>query len=156
MGSRGPLPKRADPSEPDNVRKLHATTSRQPLPTPPAVKGIAQPADWVPEEGKARWAAVAPELNRLQLLAVNLHADFATVYADTYAKWANAARLVNEAGLLAAGQKGEDRKHPALQVYRDMSSQLIALQAQAAMTPNSLARTPAVESNDGAVASVLS
>ena len=138
------------------MRKLHATTSRQPIPTPPAVKGIALPADWVPEEGRGRWMAVAVELDRLDLLAVNLHADFATLYADTYAKWATAARLVNEGELVVEGQKNVDRKHPAMQLYRELSTQLMSLQTQAAMTPNSLARTPAAESNDDAAASVLS
>ena len=132
MGARGALPKRADPAEHSNVRKLHATTSREPRPSPPAVKGIALPAEWVPEEGRDRWLAVASELNRLNLLAVNLHADFATLYADTYVKWATAARLVNSEELVVAGQKNVDRKNPAMQLYRELAAQLMSLQGAAA------------------------
>jgi P27 family predicted phage terminase small subunit len=136
MGQRGPLSKRS-------VKELYpASHSKPPAPPPPAVKGIPEPEEWVPEEGREHWMGVAAELERLGLVAINLHRDFASIYADTYAKWATAARIANTEGLIVGGQRGEDRKHPAMQLYRELSSQLLALQKATGLTPSSLARLP--------------
>jgi P27 family predicted phage terminase small subunit len=110
----------------------------------------------VPEIGKEAWFRAATELHRLHLLAKTVDVDFATLYADTYAKWATIAQLVNGGSMLATGQKAQDRKHPAMQLYRELSTQLLSLQVQTGMTPNSRLRMKAPEiEEDGSDADLL-
>jgi P27 family predicted phage terminase small subunit len=151
MGERGPLPDMSNVAEFPGANK-----NKKRAPHPQAVPGIPEPARWVPAAGRARWKAVAPELDRLRLLGKTLDRDFSTLYADTYAKWELAAKTINTEGQLAAGQHGETRKHPAMQNYRELSSQLLALEVQAGMTPNSRLRMRAPEVPDDDRRGILS
>ena len=144
MGQRGPLRVVTDAEAERTGRKKRgggrtaATVFAPRAPSPPT---------WLDREAKAEWGRIVPELDSKGLLAAVDRAMLAT-YCDTWSRWVDASKVLRSEGLLAAGQKGEDRKHPAMQVYRDLATQLAALAKELLLTPNVRLRSSLPEANN--------
>ena len=134
MGTRGPLP------TPANVRRLRSSGGARDAPPPlQPVRGIPEPPAWLSDEALAEWERITPELDRLGMVT-HLDRSILAIYCDAWAKWVQSARLAGSVGLLATGQRGEDRKHPVMQLYRDLGTQCRNLARELGLTPSARLR----------------
>lgn len=143
MGRRGPL------AMSDNVRQLRGNPGRREsqktLKLGP--KAPDAPED-LPAEARAEWDRVVPELNRHGLLAGVDRLVIAS-YCRAWAHACDAEALLNDSGLVVMDPKGDVRKHPAWQIWRESTSLAAALAKELLATPNARLRATMPEADDG-------
>jgi P27 family predicted phage terminase small subunit len=138
----------------DNVRELHATTTRKPAPTLKAKRGIPKPPDWLDTEAIAEWNRVTPELHEMGVLALIDRGALAG-YCDAWSHFVAAAREMN--GPLAVDDRRHDTKRNPAWVAYTQASRLVSEKAkELGLSPNSRGRmkAPDVEPN-GVTDSIL-
>jgi P27 family predicted phage terminase small subunit len=89
---------------------------------------------WLDTEAKAEWRRISAELDRLGLLT-RIDRGVLTRYCAAWSLWTIAAQRLVAEGLLAKGQKGEDRKHPALMAFRDLDGICTSLGKELGLSP---------------------
>lgn len=101
------------------------------------------PAD-LPGDAQAEWKRVAPLLLELGVLT-RLDRGVLVQYVRTYALNQEAARELERDGVLAAGWRNGEKKHPAWQVYRDSCTMLTALRKELGLSPATRSRLNVVQ-----------
>ncbi len=123
MGERGPVPKGYTRRR--NSRQTSGTSvtiARPPMPRT------------LPEEGKAEWRRVVPELEDIGLLAT-IDRGVLIRYCQAWADWVEFARLLEKSGKLIRGQKGNLVRNPVWMMKRDAEQAIAELARQLGLTP---------------------
>lgn len=116
---------------------------------PPAFKRIPPEAPgWLPDEARAEWERVVPELARLDLLKP-VDRSALTAYCLTWDRLVQAQREMQADGsVLATNSQGRVR-HPAVAVIEAASKELRAWAGEFGLTPSAEARVGRQEADDG-------
>lgn len=118
---------------PQALRVLRADT-RSAGPTPQPVREMPPTPSWLDTEARAEWKRVSGELYGLGLLT-RIDRGVLARYCHAWALWVDAGKRLVAEGLLAKGQKGEDRKHPLVMAYRDLDSICTSLSKELGLSP---------------------
>ena len=101
----------------------------------PAFKRLPPSApEWLPDEARAEWERVVPELARLELLKPVDRAAL-TAYCLTWDRLVEAQRVVTADGVLGQNSQGTVR-HPAVAVVEAASKELRAWAGEFGFTPS--------------------
>lgn len=135
MAMRGRKPK------PTHLKVLQGNPGGRPLPeNEPKPQPIAPPCpDWLPDEARAKWKEIAPELERLGLLTSVDGAAFSMMLIH-YAMAVEAAKLIDKEGIVTEDERGLPRKHPLHQVLRDHSTSFRSYLSEFGLSPASRVR----------------
>ncbi len=117
--------------DPPDLRVLKGTGHGAPA-FPPSTVSVVQP----PMTAKARtvWKRLAPDLIAKQVLDP-WNADLFGQYCEAVVIARTAAAELARRGLLVAGQKGEDVKNPAVQIWRDATATASAIASKFGLPP---------------------
>ncbi|KAB8167051.1 phage terminase small subunit P27 family [Streptomyces sp. 3MP-14] len=130
---------------PDNVRALRGGG-----PPPPRVKAPAKAPSapsWLDREAKAEWRRVVPELDRLGVLATIDRAVLAT-YCAAWSRFVQLEQLLQDEGLIQRDSRGDARKHPAWQQWREAATVVATVGRELMLTPASRLRAVKPEGPD--------
>lgn len=106
--------------------------------------------EFLPDEARAEWERVVPELERLQLLKPVDRAAL-TAYVLTWQRLVDAQQIIAVEGMTAHDDKtGKVQRHPALVTIEAASKELRAWAAEFGLTPSAEARVSKGGANDGA------
>ncbi len=111
----------------------HNGDQPRPRPTAPSCP------DWLAPEGKAEWARVGPELERLGLLTVLDRAAF-SCYCQSWADFRAITDIIHTEGMVIPGHRGVDRKHPLLPALHQAADAIRAWSGELGLTPASRGR----------------
>lgn len=116
---------------------------------PPAFKRVPPDApEWLPDEARAEWERVVPELARLDLLKP-VDRSALTAYCLTWDRLVQAQREMQEDGsVLSTNSQGRVR-HPAVAVIEAASKELRAWAGEFGLTPSAEAKVGRQETDDG-------
>lgn len=115
---------------------------------PPAFKRLPPTApEWLPDEARAEWERVVPELARLELIKPVDRASL-TAYCLTWDRLVQAQRLVSQDGVLGSNSQGVVR-HPAVAVVEAASKELRAWAGEFGFTPSAENKLSVQEADDG-------
>jgi len=138
MAGRPPLPAK--------VKKARGNAGKRPIKDniSPAIAG-PEPPIWVAAypAALAQWKALAPEMIRrgtLTLFVVNLIGRYCVLMAE----WLENNAILRQVGAFQQTKNGL-AKHPAWLVRADANKELLAIEAQAGLTPITLAKLYAPE-----------
>lgn len=107
-----------------------------------------EPPEWLPEEARAEWERVVPELARLELLKPVDRAAL-TAYCLCWDRLVQAQREMSEDGsVLSTNSQGRVR-HPAIAVVEAASKELRAWAGEFGLTPSAETRVGRQEADDG-------
>lgn len=106
------------------------------------------PPDWLPDEARAEWDRVVPDLARLNLLKP-LDRAVLTAYCLTWDRMVAAYKDVASGKLTTRGSQGQLVKHPSVMVLETATRELRALAAEFGMTPSSESRLGTAKDDDG-------
>ncbi|GAA4688024.1 phage terminase small subunit P27 family [Streptomyces youssoufiensis] len=107
-----------------------------------------EPPGWLPEEARAEWERVVPELARLDLLKPADRSAL-TAYCLTWDRLVQAQREIEADGsVLATNSQGRVR-HPAVAVIEAASKELRAWAGEFGLTPSSEGRVGQQGADDG-------
>lgn len=122
-------------------RSAGTDSGGRPVKEPPAFRRLPPEApEWLPEEARAEWERVVPELQRLQLTKPLDRASL-TAYCMAWARFVEASKLIEEEGVLSSNSQGRVR-HPAVVVADAAAKELRSWAHEFGLTP-------AAESNVG-------
>lgn len=134
MGRRGP------PPEPSALKLLKGNPGKRAInhaePQPAkAKKGSRRVPSTLPPAGKRLWAALVPELERLNLLT---KIDDATLHGAclSYARALEAGVLVKKQGMTIVTDKGFIIQHPAVSIERNSWASWLRFATQFGLTPS--------------------
>jgi P27 family predicted phage terminase small subunit len=88
----------------------------------------------LPEEAKAEWRRVVPELESMGIVAT-IDRGILIRYCVAWADWCELARLLERSGKLIKGQKGNLVRNPLWLMKRDAEQTLTDLARQLGLTP---------------------
>jgi len=132
MGERGPVPKGYTRRRNKRFTSgTHVTVARPPMPRS------------LPEEAKAEWKRVVPELEEIGLLA-SIDRGVLIRYCTAWADWCEFARLLERSGKLIRGQKGNLVRNPVWMMKRDAEQTIADLARQLGLTPSARLRAGVV------------
>jgi P27 family predicted phage terminase small subunit len=116
---------------------------------PPAFKRIPpEPPEWLPDEARAEWERVVPELARLDLLKP-VDRSALTAYCLCWDRLVQAQRQMQEDGsVLARNSQGQVR-HPAVAVIETASKELRAWAGEFGLTPSAESKVGRQGDDDG-------
>ena len=116
---------------------------------PPAFRRLPpEPPEWLPEEARAEWDRVVPELARLDLLKP-VDRGALTAYCLTWDRLVQAQREIEADGsVLATNSQGRVR-HPAVAVIEAASKELRAWAGEFGLTPSAEHRVGRQEAGNG-------
>ena len=115
---------------------------------PPLFKRIPPEApEWLPDEARAEWERVAPELARLELTKPVDRAAL-TAYVLTWDRLVTAQRIVTVEGVLGHNSQGTVR-HPAVAVVEAASKDLRAWCGEFGFTPSAENKLSVQEADHG-------
>lgn len=148
MGSRGPKPL------PDNVHLLNGNPSKKKL-------AVLHDGSRIPVEipdcpthlsvgAKKEWKRIAPELERLGLIAKIDRAALA-IYCQTFARWEHAEKKLKEEGdegLVYAMPSGYKQTSPWLQISNRCVELIYKSLAEFGMTPSARSRVTVTVQQD--------
>jgi len=103
--------------------------------------------EWLPDEARAEWDRVVPELARLELTKPVDRAAL-TAYCLTWDRLVSAQRLVTEEGVLGENSQGRVR-HPAVAIVEAASKDLRAWAAEFGFTPSAESKLRVQEADNG-------
>lgn len=120
------------------------------VPVPPAFKRLPPEApDWLPEEARAEWARVVPELSRLDLVKPVDRASL-TAYCLTWDRLVRAQSEIEADGGSVLGRNSQGRvRHPAVAVLEAASKELRAWAQEFGLTPSAEQRVGSKGGGDG-------
>lgn len=130
MGERGPAPK------PTALRILHGEDNyriNKDEPIPATVE--VQCPEWMPAEGVEVWNRIGPDLVAKGVLTfwdVELFARFCWFSA----RCVDLILQVEREGQIITGDKGMKVKHPAMQLIRDATTQMLSISRRFGLTPS--------------------
>ena len=122
---------------PANVRALRGMEPA-PAHVTAAPKAPAPPT-WLDTEAKAEWRRVVPELNRLGVLATIDRAVLST-YCAAWSRFATLERVLQDEGLTVHDSRGDQRKHPSWQQWREAATVVATVGRELMLTPASRLR----------------
>lgn len=102
--------------------------------------------DWLPDEARAEWERVVPELARIELLKPVDRAAL-TAYCLAWDRMVEAQRVVTEEGVIGENSQGRVR-HPAVAVVEAASKELRAWAAEFGFTPSAENKLSVREADD--------
>lgn len=116
---------------------------------PPAFKRIPpEPPEWLPDEARAEWDRVVPELARLDLLKP-VDRSALTAYCLTWDRLVQAQRQMQEDGsVLSMNSQGRVR-HPAVAVIEAASKELRSWAGEFGLTPSAESKVGRQGDDDG-------
>ena len=127
----------------------HGTDSggRKVAPVPAFRRLPPEAPEWLPDEARAEWDRVVPELARLELVKP---ADRAALvaYCLTWDRLVTAQRMASENGLLATNSQGEVRA-PWVAIIEAASKELRSWAGEFGFTPSAESKLSTQEANDG-------
>jgi P27 family predicted phage terminase small subunit len=130
--------------KPAEQRRLEGNPGKRPLPDTVIVAGrpdvaeMAEPPDYLPEDGKDFWSETVAWL--IDLGIVDRIDRFALEQVATqYARIRQAQRVIKADGHFARGSTGQLVEHPALKIERSATDLFLKLAEHYALTP--IART---------------
>jgi P27 family predicted phage terminase small subunit len=123
MGERGPLPT----GYARRRNKRHTSGSCVTIARPPMPRTL-------PEEAKAEWRRVVPELESIGIVAT-IDRGVLIRYCTAWADWCELARLLERSGKLIKGQKGNLVRNPLWLMKRDAEQAIAELARQLGLTP---------------------
>jgi P27 family predicted phage terminase small subunit len=97
----------------------------------------------LPEEAKAEWKRVVPELEDIGLLA-SVDRGVLIRYCTAWADWCELAGLLQQSGKLIRGQKGNLVRNPLWLMKRDCEQTIAELARQLGLTPSARLRAGVV------------
>ncbi|MFC5144282.1 phage terminase small subunit P27 family [Streptomyces aureoversilis] len=107
-----------------------------------------EPPEWLPEEARAEWERVVPELARLELLKPVDRSALAA-YCLCWDRLVQAQReMAQDGSVLSTNSQGRVR-HPAVAVIEAASKELRAWAGEFGLTPSAEARVGRQEADDG-------
>lgn len=116
---------------------------------PPAFRRLPPEApDWLPDEARAEWERVIPELQRLQLTKP-LDRAALTAYCLTWDRLVTAQREVTSCGSVLGQNSQGIVRHPAVAVVEAASKELRAWAAEFGLTPAAESKISKPEADDG-------
>jgi P27 family predicted phage terminase small subunit len=143
MGRRGPPPK------PTAQKKLEGNRGRRPLNArePKPAAGAPTCPEWLPDDAKAEWRRVVPQLAKLKLLA---RIDLAALvcYCQAYADVQWATTEIEAMGRMYVGPNGAICAHPAVRMLAESSKRLRLFAAEFGLTPAARTRVQVSEEPD--------
>lgn len=102
------------------------------------------------EKAAGVWNIIAEELKTLGIFKTTYFPTIAAL-CSAISVQADATEQLLDAGLLATGYRGDVKKHPIFQIWRDANTQVRLLSAELGLTPTALSRagvTPGAGSAD--------
>lgn len=102
--------------------------------------------EWLPDEARAEWERVVPELARIELLKPVDRAAL-TAYCLAWDRMVEAQRVITDEGVLGENSQGRVR-HPAVAVVEAASKELRAWAAEFGFTPSAENKLSVREADD--------
>lgn len=90
---------------------------------------------WLGEVASGVWDVVVDELEQVPGLLIRVDADLLAVYADTWATYHEACKVIAKSGLTAVGSNGSVYQHPAVGIKNKCADRIAALGKQFGMSP---------------------
>lgn len=121
----------------------------RPVQEPPAFRRLPpEPPEWLPEEARAEWERVVPELARLELLKP-VDRSALVAYCLCWDRLVQAQREIEADGsVLATNSQGRVR-HPAVAVIEAASKELRAWAGEFGLTPSAEGKVGRQGADDG-------
>lgn len=135
MGRRGPAPKPTVLNDLAGNPSKRKKNTREPK---PASNNLVAP-DHLSLEAKAEWDRLVALFADLKLLT-NVDADALAMYADTYARWAEATRRLAKEGMIVYTENGFPIQSPYLSIVNQTMKVMQKFLAEFGMTPASRTR----------------
>jgi P27 family predicted phage terminase small subunit len=127
MGERGPLP--LPYARRRNKREIRGNAQ---------VGRPAMPRE-LPEEAKAEWKRVVPELEQMGTLT-QVDRSVLIRYCTAWADWVEVQGMLEKSGKLIKGQKGNPVRNPLFMVRNDLEATLSDLGKQLGLSPGARLR----------------
>lgn len=115
------------------------SAGRPVAPTPSFVRLPPEPPENLPDEARAEWDRVVPEMQRLELLKPIDRAAL-TTYCLIWQRLVDAQRDIAEGKVTTRGSQGQLVEHPAVKVFFAASKELRAWCSEFGLTPSAEAR----------------
>jgi P27 family predicted phage terminase small subunit len=117
---------------------------------PPPFKRLPpSPPEWLPDEARAEWDRIVPELTRLELLKQPDRAAL-TAYCLTWDRLVRAQREIELDGGSVLGENSQGRvRHPAVAVLEAASKELRAWANEFGLTPSAEGKVSGKDGGDG-------
>lgn len=93
---------------------------------------------WLSDYAKTTWRRIVPELDALGLLTL-VDRDTLAILCESVAQFRIATETMQR-GQLTTGQRGEARKNPAWQIWRDSAKMISQFSAMFGLSPSDRAR----------------
>ncbi len=139
MGTRGP------PPTPTPVLAMRGSwrskrNPREPCPEP----GRPRCPRWLDKQAKAAWKQLAPQLDRMGVLA-KVDGNALARYCQLWARWRSAEEFLRDRGDThlvkdADGHVKGIRAYPQVRIANQLAEQLLRLEQQFGMTPSARSR----------------
>jgi len=135
MGERGPAPK------PTALKELEGNPGKRALPKnePKPELGIPDMPEWLPEDAKAEWQRVAPELVKLGLLA-KIDGSSLAAYCEAFARWKQAVEIMAKEGVTFVTAGGYTAQHPAVGIANKAKADMLRFGREFGLTPSARGR----------------
>ena len=135
MGERGPAAK------PTRLKELEGNPGKRALPKnePKPELGAPEMPAWLPEDAKAEWKRVAPELSRLGLLA-RIDGSSLAAYCEAFSRWKQAVELMGREGITFVTAGGYAAQHPAVGIANKAKVDMLRFGREFGLTPSSRGR----------------
>ena len=135
MGRRGPAPKPTVLNDLAGNPSKRKKNTREPK---PASNNLVAP-DHLSPAAKAEWDRLVALFTDLKLLT-NVDADALAMYADTYARWAEATSILSKQGMIVYTENGFPIQSPYLSIVNQTMKVMQKFLAEFGMTPASRTR----------------
>lgn len=140
MGRRGPAPKPTVLNDLAGNPGKRKKNTREPK---PATDNLVAP-DHLAPAAKAEWDRLVALFADLKLLT-NVDADALAMYADTYARWAEATSRLAKEGMIVYTENGFPIQSPYLSIVNQTMKVMQKFLAEFGMTPASRTRLQVVD-----------
>lgn len=136
-------------AKPAALKQLQGNPGGRPLTKnePKPLKGAPTPPTWLDAEGKAEWARVVPELDRIGLLTKVDRQVLATL-CQTWADYVEALAIIRREGTVSVSEKGGAYQHPAVGQKNAALKLLMGLWSRLGLTPSDRANMNFAEPNE--------
>lgn len=115
---------------------------------PEFARAAPEAPSWLPDEARAEWNRVVPEMDRLGLLK-GIDRAALTAYCMTWARLVEASGIVAIEGMVLHDDKqGKAQRHPALLTAEAASKELRAWAGEFGLTPSSEQRLGSTKGGD--------
>jgi P27 family predicted phage terminase small subunit len=134
MGRRGPMPK------PVALRILEGNPGKRPIRAKAtAPRGAVTCPEWLTAEARAEWRRLAPALTRAGLLTPLDRSAFAT-YCQSFARWKECQRVLEESGPLYLSATGRLLERPEVGMAQRLAKEVREIGTDFGLSPASRGR----------------